>query len=78
MEPEPLVIFQGYGKSSIDFKFAVWARQESWLVVKNGIAEDVKRRFDAEGITFPFPHVTLYAGSETEPFPVRIQRDDEA
>ena len=78
MEPEPLVIFQGYNSSSIDFKFAVWARQESWLAVKNGIAEDLKRRFDAEGITFPFPHVTLYTGSDAEPFPIRIQRDDDA
>lgn len=78
MEPEPLVIFQGYSSSSIDFKFAVWARQESWLSVKNGIAEDLKRRFDAEGITFPFPHVTLYTGSDAEPFPIRIQRDDDA
>ncbi len=78
MEPEPLVIFQGYSSSSIDFKFAVWARQESWLSVKNGIAEDLKKRFDAEGITFPFPHVTLYTGSDAEPFPIRLQRDDDA
>jgi len=72
MEPEPLVIFQGYGSSSIDFLFAVWAKRESWLEVKNTITEDVKLRFDAEGIEIPFPHVSLYAGSVTEPFPVRI------
>ncbi len=77
MEPEPLVIFQGYGSSSIDFLFAVWAKKESWLTVKNTITEDVKVRFDAEGIEIPFPHVSLYAGSVTEPFPVRILRDDE-
>ncbi len=72
MEPEPLVIFQGYADSSINFTFAVWARRERWLVVKNGIAEDVKRRFDEEGIEIPFPHRTLYAGSVTDPFPVRV------
>jgi small-conductance mechanosensitive channel len=77
MEPEPRVMFQGYGTSSIDFLFAVWAKKESWLAVKNQIAEDVKVRFDAEGIEIPFPHVSLYAGSKTEPFPVRILRDDE-
>lgn len=76
MEPEPLVIFQGYGNSSIDFLFAVWAKKESWLEVKNRITEDVKARFDAEGIEIPFPHVSLYAGSVTEPFPVRILKDD--
>ena len=78
MEPEPLVIFMGYGSSSIDFKFAVWVRREAWLSVKNGIGEEVKSRFDAEGIEIPFPHVSLYAGSETKPFSVRIQRDDDA
>lgn len=72
MEPEPLVIFQGYGNSSIDFLFAVWAKKESWLAVKNGITEDVKVRFDEEGVEIPFPHVSIYTGSVTEPFPVRI------
>jgi len=78
MEPEPLVIFLGYGSSSIDFKFGVWARRESFLAVKNAIAEEVKKRFDEEGIEIPFPHVSLYAGSETTPIPVRIHREGES
>ena len=75
MEPEPMVIFTGYADSSINFNFAVWARRESWLAVKNSIAEDVKRRFDEEGIEIPFPHVSLYAGSETVPLPIRILKE---
>jgi small-conductance mechanosensitive channel len=75
MEPEPLVIFQGYGSSSIDFLFAVWAKRESWLTVKNQITEDVKVRFDEEGVEIPFPHVSVYAGSVTEPFQVRILKE---
>jgi len=76
MEPEPLVIFTGYGASSIDFNFAVWAKRESWLAVKNSISEDVKRRFDEEGIEIPFPHVTFYTGSETEPLPIRLVKEE--
>ncbi len=72
MEPEPLVIFEGYGDSSINFKFAVWAKRESYLEVRNGITEDLKLRLDAEGIEIPFPHVSLYTGSVTEPFPIHI------
>jgi small-conductance mechanosensitive channel len=75
MEPEPLVIFQGYGASSIDFLFAVWAKRESWLAVKNAITEEVKRRFDAEGIEIPFPHLSIYAGSVTESLPIRLVRE---
>ncbi|HSG07397.1 MAG TPA: mechanosensitive ion channel family protein [Longimicrobiales bacterium] len=75
MEPAPQVMFTAYGSSSIDFKFAVWAKRESWLAVKNSITEEVKLRLDAEGIEIPFPHVSLYTGSVTEPFPIRIEGD---
>ena len=78
MEPEPMVIFQGYADSSINFTFAVWALREQWLQVKNAIAEDVKRRLDEEGIEIPFPHRSLYTGSMTDPFPVRIMQEQEA
>jgi small-conductance mechanosensitive channel len=76
MEPEPAVMFHGYGSSSIDFLFAVWAKKENWLAVKNAITEEVKRRFDAEGIEIPFPHLSIYAGSVTESLPVRIVTED--
>ncbi len=76
MEPEPLVIFVGYGTSSVDFKFAVWTRRDAFLDVKNEISDEVKRRFDEEGIEIPFPHVSLYTGSVTEPLPIRIAKED--
>ena len=72
MEPAPVVMFDGYGESSLNFTFRVWATRENWLELKNTIHEDVKDRFDEEGIEIPFPHRTLYTGSVTEPFPVRI------
>lgn len=74
-EPDPLVIFSGFGNSSIDFLFAVWAAGADWLTVKNSIAEEVKKRFDAEGIEIPFPHLSLYSGSVTDPLPVRIENN---
>ena len=75
-EPEPLVIFSGFGNSSIDFLFAVWAVRADWLAVKNSIAEEVKKRFDEEGIEIPFPHLSLYSGSVTDPLPVRIENSE--
>lgn len=71
-EPEPLVIFSGFGNSSIDLLFAVWASKADWLKLKNSIQEEIKARFDQEGIEIPFPHLSLYRGSATEPFPVQI------
>lgn len=72
-EPEPLVVFNGFGNSSIDFLFGVWAVKSDWLTVKNNIAEEVKKRFDEEGIEIPFPHLSLYSGSVTDPIPIRIE-----
>lgn len=72
MEPEPVIVLNGFGASSVDLLFLVWAAREDWLAVKNSLMEEIKERFDKEGIEFPFPHVSLYAGTATAPFPVRV------
>jgi small-conductance mechanosensitive channel len=71
-EPEPLIIFQGFGASSIDLQFSVWAAKEDWLNMRNQIYETIKKRFDEEGVEIPFPHLSLYTGSESKPLPVEI------
>ena len=75
MEPEPLVIFDAFADSSLNLLFAVWTTRENWLELKNSIQEEVKMRFDEEGIEIPFPHRSLYVGSESEAFPIRIVSD---
>jgi small-conductance mechanosensitive channel len=74
-EPIPLIIFQGYGDSSLNLQLSVWAARENFLAMRNAISETIKRRFDDEGIEIPFPHRSLYAGSKTEAFPVRVVSD---
>jgi small-conductance mechanosensitive channel len=74
-EPKPLFIFLGFGDSALNFQFSVWASQQNFLAVRNSIQEEIKLAFDEAGIEIPFPHRTLYAGSMTEPFPVRMVED---
>jgi small-conductance mechanosensitive channel len=74
-EPEPLVIFSGFGNSSLDLLLLVWALKSDWLTLKNSITEEIKKRFDEEGIEIPFPHLSLYTGSVTKPLPVKIAED---
>jgi small-conductance mechanosensitive channel len=71
-EPRPLVIFQGFGESSLDLQFSVWIARDNFLKVRNELPGRIKREFDAAGVEIPFPHRTLYAGSGTEPMPVSI------
>ncbi len=74
-QPRPLIIFQGFGDSSLNLQFSVWATRENYLELLNTMPERIKRSFDENGIEIPFPHRSLYAGSLTEPFPVRFVDD---
>jgi len=74
-EPAPLIIFQGYGDSSINHQFSVWAKTENFLELRNSIPLEIKEAFDERGIEIPFPHRTLYTGAETDPFPVKVMND---
>jgi small-conductance mechanosensitive channel len=75
-EPAPVIIFQGYGESSINHQFSVWAATDNYLELRNSIPLEIKEAFDEAGIEIPFPHRTLYTGAETEAFPVRRVDDD--
>jgi len=68
-EPKPLYIFQGFGESSLNIQFSVWAKRENFLELKNTIQEEIKTAFDKQDIEIPFPHRTIYTGSMTKPFP---------
>jgi small-conductance mechanosensitive channel len=74
-EPEPQIYLARFGDSAIEFTLGVWHAREDWLRVRYTILEEIKARFDADGIEIPFPHRSLYAGSATAPFPIRLVRD---
>ena len=69
-EPRPQLFFQQFGNSSVDLQFSVWALRENFMELRNGLPLEVKSAFDKQGIEIPFPHVSLYTGSATAPFPV--------
>lgn len=75
-EPVPQVFFTGYGTSSVDMRLAAWAEKTQWFALKNELLEGIKRRFDEEGVEIPFPHLSLYSGSVTDPIPVQLLSGD--
>jgi len=76
-EPDPLVLFLGFGESSLNFLFGVWFSKTDFVALRNSIQREILERFREEGIEIPFPHVSLYTGSATDPFPVEIGRRKE-
>ena len=65
-EPAPLFILKGFGTSSVDIQFSVWAKKENFLVVKNEMYHQIKEAFDNNGIEIPFPHLSLYSGEASK------------
>lgn len=70
-EPEPLIVFADFRESGIEFLFGVWFHRDEFLLLKNSIMQQIKERFQAEGIEFAYPHRTLYAAASS-PLPIRL------
>jgi len=70
-EPAPSVLFDGLADSSMNYPFRMGAEPEHFRDLRNSIPVEIKEAFDERGIEIPFPHRTLYVGSETGPFPVQ-------
>jgi small-conductance mechanosensitive channel len=71
-DPEPLILFNEFGDSALQFRFGVWFEKSNYLELRNSLMSDIQSCFNREGIEIPFPHITLYTGSETQPFPLHV------
>ncbi|TFG84969.1 MAG: mechanosensitive ion channel family protein [Spirochaetales bacterium] len=67
--PEPVFMVTGFKDSGIGLFFGVWYATSEWFDGNNAMYIAVKKRFDAEGIEFAFPTMTIY------PKPVAIGDD---
>ena len=61
-DPEPVVKLHELGDSSVNFIVRPWTRRDDYWDVYWSITREVKLRFDAEGVSIPFPQrdVHLY------------------
>ena len=69
-EPDPIVVFKTFGDSGINILFGVWFEKENYLQVKNSVFVEIKEAFEKHHIEIPFPHVSIYTGQASKPFPV--------
>lgn len=71
-EPRPLCRFVGFGASGVDLMLAIWTTREQFLGLKDELGGLVKQCLDGAGVEIPFPHVTVYAGSESDPMRIKL------
>ena len=54
-EPAHDVEVIGLGESSVDLEYQGWVKSKDYLSVKYYMLEEVKKAFDKEGVSIPFP-----------------------
>ena len=54
-EPEPKIAVSELADNSVNFIVRPWVNSSDVLSVKYSILEQIKKRFDAEGISIPYP-----------------------
>jgi small-conductance mechanosensitive channel len=74
--PDPYFVIKEFGAHGIDLMLGAWFSKPDYAALKNSIMQEIKERFDREGIEIPFPHVSVYTGSVTEPFPVQVIQEE--
>lgn len=65
-DPAPLIAVSALADSSVNFVVRSWCASADYSSVMFGLTEVIKKRFDKEGISFPFPQqdVHLYKASD--------------
>ena len=59
-DPEPAIVVSALSDSSVNFTVRTWVNTGDYWGVKFDLTEAVKKRFDQEGISFPFPQQDVH------------------
>lgn len=59
-DPEPFIKLSGHGDSAVEYTVRIWAKSEDYWDVYFDIFGKVKKRFDEEGISIPYPQMEVH------------------
>jgi len=59
-DPAPSIALNTLADSSVNFNVRPWCKTADYWTVFNSITEQVKRRFDEEGLNIPFPQQDVH------------------
>lgn len=63
-EPEPLIAISNLGDSSVDIRVRPWTERSNVWPLRYDLTKKVKERFDANGISIPFPQRDVHLFKE--------------
>jgi len=66
-DPAPTVMLMELGASSVDIAVRPWVKSADYWNVRAFLLEEIKTRFDASGISIPFPQQDVHV----KEFPAR-------
>ena len=66
-DPAPMIVVGGLGACSVDLKIRVWVDAGDFWPVTFDFNEGLKKAFDANGISIPFPQQVVHHLHEKEP-----------
>ena len=68
-KPEPMVLVDEFGDSSINIKIRFWVESSAnWQTIRSNLANKIKKAFDKLGINIPFPISTLKLDEDDRSF----------
>jgi potassium efflux system protein len=64
--PAPLIIFAGFGDSSLNFRVLFWTRFDVGLTTKSAVGVAIDEAFKKAGVEIPFPQRDLHLRSVSD------------
>lgn len=71
LEPLDVLGVDEFGDSAVVIKCRIMTRPGKQWTVGRQLRRRIKLAFDAQGIEIPFPHLSIYTGESTKPWPVQ-------
>ena len=65
-DPKPQIAVAELADSSVNFIFRPWVKRTDYLPVYYSLLEEVKKRFDKEGISIPYPQSEVHIRNHKE------------
>ncbi|MBN2307004.1 mechanosensitive ion channel [Candidatus Peregrinibacteria bacterium] len=69
VKPEPLILVDEFGDSSINIMIRFWVESSAnWQKIRSNLANRIKKAFDEVGVNIPFPITTLKLDEDDRAF----------